>query len=187
VDSTDGTLSEFRAVTITLGQVLLAGLNGVSIDLRPASYQFPTLEHGEWHDLNWLVIAGHVESPDGSWRFRDPCLLTTEAAQLGEWLRQVAEGAVPANERDEQGEVHPAFWTVEPNVGFGLEACTADQRALRVHFPLESAPPWSGNETRVCTHQFYVRCVVDKEALLAAANAWLLELSVFPERGRRDS
>lgn len=167
-------------------EVLLAGRNGVSIDLRPVGYQVPAGDHKEWHDLNWLVIAGQVETPEGSWSFQDPCLLTNEAEQLAGWLREVAEGAIEPSTPDENGEVWPAFWTVEPNVGFSLESVAGDDRVLRVHFSLESAPPWLDYERRVCTHQFFVRCVVGREALLRAARSWLLELSEFPERGQRN-
>jgi len=56
---------------------------------------------------------------------------------------------------------------------------------LRVHFSLESAPPWSGDEQRVVSHQFFVRCWLSDESLREAAAVWQDEVSHFPERGER--
>lgn len=58
------------------------------IKLRPLRYQFPVVS-GDQYDDNWLVTGGEVTTPEGSWSFADPCLLTDEARQILPWLRAV--------------------------------------------------------------------------------------------------
>ena len=44
---------------------------------------------------NWLQISGTVVLADGkTWSFEDPSLTTFEAASLGQWLRETADGIV---------------------------------------------------------------------------------------------
>lgn len=90
-----------------------------SVGLRPVGYQFATAQ-GDWHDDNWLVIDGAVMSPEGSWVFADPCLLTDEAQQVAAWLRAVAAGTVVVSEPDSGGELSPDTWFTEPVVAFSL-------------------------------------------------------------------
>jgi hypothetical protein len=166
--------------------VRLISDDGVSITLRPTAYEFLGMRTGDWDDLNWLRIAGEVDTPEGAWGFNDPCLLTTEAAQLGAWLRAVAARRVPPSGPTEQGEVYPSCDFTEPNVAFGVEAYGAGDVSIRVHFSLESAPPWSGDEQRVVSRQFFVRCQLPCEHLRRAADEWSEELHRFPERGESD-
>ena len=79
------------------------------------------METGEWYDLNWLTVAGEVSTPDGSWTFLDPCLLTTDAGRLARWLEEVAAGDVAPNDPDAEGDVDPDLGFVEPNIAFGVE------------------------------------------------------------------
>ena len=148
----------------------MAGNNEISISLSPIGYQFPDMKVGDWHDLNWLRIAGKVEAPDGSWSFNDPCMLTTEAARLGEWLREAADGKVQPTAPNATGEIYPSCDFTEPNVAFGVEVREAGDVILRVHFSLESAPPWSGDEQRVVSHQVFVRCWLSEESLRRSAD-----------------
>ena len=62
-----------------------------SFQLTILGYQFPDAE-GEQYDANWLIVRVDVESPRGSWKATDTCLLTYEAAQLAEWIEKVAQG-----------------------------------------------------------------------------------------------
>ena len=158
----------------------------MSVDLRPVRYQFPEPAKHEWNNLNWLVIAGNIESPEGRWSFEDPCLQTLEAIRLGGWLREAAGGDVEPSTPNADGTVWPALYFTEPNLAFGVEVHEAGDVILRVHFSLESAPPWSGEERRVSTSQFFVRCWLSEEAVHLAAAQWLDEVSEFPERGARD-
>jgi hypothetical protein len=77
--------------------VRLLSSDNVSIELSIARYQFPDLQgHGDrdW-DANWLQISGAVVLADGkTWSFEDPSLTTWEAAKLGQWLREVADGSL---------------------------------------------------------------------------------------------
>ncbi|MEU7963987.1 hypothetical protein AB0D09_11045 [Streptomyces sp. NPDC049097] len=67
------------------------------VELGPLGYEFPVVR-GDVHDDNWLVITGAVTTPEGSWSFTDPCLLTDEAREVAAWLRGVAAGTVSVSE-----------------------------------------------------------------------------------------
>ena len=73
----------------------LISSDGAAVELKPISYEFPTTTSDRGgsfdHDANWLIIEGDVQTGDGrKWSFRDPCLLTTDAQQLAEWLEAAA-------------------------------------------------------------------------------------------------
>jgi hypothetical protein len=69
-----------------------------TIELRFLGYEFPD-GADDWHDLNWLRILVRVESGSASWTGGpDPCLLTSEAKVLAEWLRSAADGWLPPPE-----------------------------------------------------------------------------------------
>lgn len=77
----------------------LGGPDGAGIDLDIAGYEFPLDRLGpdpdEW-DANWLVIRGRAWTCDGrSWAFRDPALVTWEAAELLDWLQDDARSTAP--------------------------------------------------------------------------------------------
>jgi len=78
--------------------VLLASLDGASVELRPTRYQFPAEppEPGDW-DANWLEVHGRVRTTAGvTWTFDDPCLTTWEAEELATWLRVGREDLLAA-------------------------------------------------------------------------------------------
>jgi hypothetical protein len=112
--------------------MLLRGRDGQSIDLRLAGYQFPAARTVA--DAKWLVVAGRVDHPRGSWAFQDPCLETTDVFSLAGWFEAVARGA---EDRQEEG-------FTEPNLEFRLVGSGAERR-LRVYFELESRPPWAAS------------------------------------------
>ncbi|MFJ5519505.1 hypothetical protein ACIQB4_20915 [Streptomyces griseoluteus] len=153
-----------------------------SVDLRPLRYQFTTTR-GDWHDDNWLVIEGTVATPEGTWSFADPCLLTDEARQVSAWLRAVAAGTVDVTEPDAEGELSPDTWFIEPVVALSLahriESGTA---VIRVHLSLEAAPPWQQGDDRADIYQYVVDVSLDAAALLHAADEWDLSLTSLPPR-----
>ncbi|MGH6810902.1 MAG: WapI family immunity protein [Methylocella sp.] len=44
-------------------------------------------------DSDWLVVAGEAELDGRAWKFRDPCLLTTEVSALANWLEARSKDA----------------------------------------------------------------------------------------------
>jgi hypothetical protein len=144
--------------------------DGASGELRIAGYQYPDyykapspealqrlmgganipVVFGK-SDLNWLQVSGNIIPADGTaWAFSDPCLTTSEARELGDWLRQVAAGIGPPRGCcDSQG------WLtfIEPNVGFTLEDRTAGRVRITVEFTGEVKPPLVPGRSGVCTQQ----------------------------------
>lgn len=156
--------------------------DGASVDLRPLAYQYPGIAAAGEHDwdANWLVINGEVRLPDGrGWAFSDPCLTTWEARALGDWLRAVGTGDVEPTDFGGDGEERLAVFT-EPNVAVSLAERAGESAAVRVHFSLESRPPWLTSE--VDLYDFFVRLDLPLQALSAAVDDWDRELSSFPVR-----
>ncbi|MBT2508591.1 hypothetical protein J7I98_22415 [Streptomyces sp. ISL-98] len=152
-----------------------------SVELRPLRYQFPAVR-GDSYDDNWLVIGGAVTTPEGSWSFADPCLLTDEAREVAAWLRAVAAGAVAVTGPDADGELSPDTWFVEPVLAFSLADRSKGGAVLRVHLSLEAAPPWQQGDDGADLYQYVVKVRVDTAALLHAADEWDLALASFPTR-----
>ncbi|MFD0078862.1 hypothetical protein ACFVIY_41575 [Streptomyces sp. NPDC127166] len=153
-----------------------------SVDLRPVRYQFATVR-GDSYDDNWLVIDGTVMTPEGSWSFADPCLLTDEARQVSTWLRAVAAGTVNVTEPDAEGELSPDTWFIEPVVAFSLANRSEGGTAvIRIHLSLEAAPPWQQGDGGADIYQYVVEVRMDATALLHAADQWDLALASFPPR-----
>ncbi len=152
-----------------------------TVDLRPLRYQFPAVG-GDPYDDNWLIIGGSVTTPDGSWSFSDPCLLTHEARAVAAWLRSVAAGTAAVTDPDDDGELSPDTWFVEPVLAFSLAARGDAEAVLRVHLSLEAAPPWQQGDDRADIYQFVVEVRLDKAELLEAADQWELALESFPAR-----
>ncbi|MEV7084401.1 hypothetical protein AB0O07_00620 [Streptomyces sp. NPDC093085] len=153
-----------------------------SVDLCPVRYQFATVR-GDSYDDNWLIIDGTVITPEGSWSFADPCLLTDEARQVSAWLRAVAAGTVDVTEPDAEGELSPDTLFIEPVVAFSLanriEGGTA---VIRIHLSLEAAPPWQQGEDGADIYQYVVEVRLNAAALLHAADQWDLSLASLPAR-----
>ncbi len=152
------------------------------MDLRPLHYQFPgTAAAGQYDwDANWLVVRGGVRLPDGrTWSFSDPCLTTWEARSLGDWLRGVVAGDVEPTDFGGKGEEALMVFT-EPNLALSLAARQHESAVVRVHFSLESRPPWLGQD--VDLFDFFVGLDVPLGGLSAAVDDWERELSSFPAR-----
>ncbi|OKI54640.1 WapI family immunity protein [Streptomyces sp. MJM1172] len=153
-----------------------------SVDIRPVRYQFATAP-GDSYDDNWLVVAGTVMTPEGSWSFADPCLLTDEARQVSAWLRAVAAETVDVTEPDAEGELSPDTWFIEPVVAFSIaDRIDGGTTVIRVHLSLEAAPPWQQGDDGADIHQYVVEVRLDAPALLHAADQWDLSLASFPRR-----
>lgn len=117
--------------------MLLEGPAGQRFELSILKYQFPDLRAGldevggspdEARDpYRWLDIQIVVTNRDRTWRAVDPMLEEREAAELAEWLEDLAQGT-PSRSRIEFTEPNLAFETV-PRSG-----------NLRVCFELEARP-----------------------------------------------
>jgi hypothetical protein len=162
-------------------QVRLTSTDGAVVELRPTGYQFPgTVAEGpdDW-DANWLLIAGQVRLSDGrSWAFTDPCLTTWEAQSLGGWLQDVVSGVVAPTPFSGTGDEVLQLFT-EPNLAFSLAERTGSHATVRIHFSLESSPPWLADEGDM--FDFFVAVEMPLAGLDAASAMWTEELAEFPE------
>ncbi|MGW4034408.1 WapI family immunity protein [Streptomyces sp. NPDC004838] len=157
-----------------------------SVELRLLRYQFPEVR-GDSYDDNWLVVGGAVTTPEGSWSFADPCLLTHEAGEVSAWLRAVAVGTVAVGTvavigPDAEGSLSPDMWFVEPVLAVSLADRGDSETVIRVHLSLEAAPPWQQGDDRADIYQYAVEVRMDTAALLHAADQWDLALTSFPTR-----
>jgi len=149
----------------------LASKDGQLFEMRILQYQFPHKET-EDYDSNWLIIAGDVIHPRGSWHFSDPCLLTYEAERLASWMDAVSGGkALPAT---------CSF--IEPNLEF--RAIFGAQPVLRVYFRLEARPKWASNKFAE-KEDIWVEFPLDELDLRSTAREWRGELSAYPQRAPR--
>lgn len=114
----------------------LVGRHETSLELSVGGYQFPDIADDPW-DSNWLMVAGRVRHPHGSWTFTDPCLTTFELDQLASWLDDVAAGRPDPD--------HGYF--TEPNLRFSYRQEPEPTIEIRVAY--ESAPPWLVGEPRM--------------------------------------
>ena len=104
----------------------LVSSNGDSVTLRLDGYQFPASGGAERGPTTPTGSSSQARSShEGrSWTFRDPCLLTWEAREVGGWLRSVADGTrmpEPVHAGSEDGLL--AF--TEPTIAFNLHDRTA--------------------------------------------------------------
>ncbi|MER7177095.1 WapI family immunity protein [Streptomyces mesophilus] len=148
------------------------------VELHPVRYQFAAAR-GDSYDDNWLVIDGTVTTPEGSWSFAEPCLLTDEARRVTSWLRAVAAGTVPVTGPDGEGELCPDLGFIEPLLAFSLADRSEERSVIRVHLSLEAAPPWQRGDD---VYQYAVGVRMDAAALLHAADQWDRALMRYPSR-----
>ena len=136
------------------------------LELKLVGYQYPHITN-EQYDSNWLIVEGTVEHASGRWRFRDPCLLTWEAAELVGWLDALANKQTADSE----------LGFIEPNLSF---ASLADG-TLHVTFALEAYPPpdqlGSAQED-----EYSLVFVVDAQSLRKAASELRAQLARLPRR-----
>jgi len=105
---------------------------GSFFHLELLGYQYLDAE-GEPYDANWLQVRVDAVGPQGAWSVTDPCLLTSEAARLAEWLEAVGSGAAAA----------PAISFLEPGLLFRQVEREGGERFLRVHFGSLIHPGWA--------------------------------------------
>ncbi|MDQ1723754.1 MAG: hypothetical protein QOG52_782 [Frankiaceae bacterium] len=150
----------------------------VSVVLRPVGYEFGADVPGHG---NWLVIDGQASYRRGAWAFTEPCLTAGEAQALSPWLRRVAARDEAPTTPGEDGKVWPSLMFTEPNLSYGVARYDEDCAVLRLHFSLDSAPPWEP-EHETLTAQFFVELRASPAMLRQAADDWDNELAAFPER-----
>lgn len=148
------------------------GRQGTTLDLDIEGYQFPSFRSQEDfdHDANWLNLVGEVRRADGvSWRFRDPCLTTWEAAQLLTWLQKVIASTEPSEA--------PEF--IEPNLRFAVGGNSESHVNLHVTLSQEIAEPpivkRQPKETKLSLD-------TDKQQLRAVVIALEEQIATFPPR-----
>ena len=139
----------------------------IIVDLHVIGYQHPE-NHTDEYDSNWLVVEGRVFHPRGDWVFRDPCLLTYEAAGLANWLDAVAADRVAES----------SIKFIEPNLSFEV-ATIESRRVLRVTLAFESRPPWASHNENVT-----VEFPVAQLALSQAIRGWREQIRQFPQRAK---
>jgi hypothetical protein len=153
----------------------LDGREGQSLQLDVAGYQFPhsrSRDEGFDFDANWLVIDGVANDGGREWRFRDPCLLTTEARELTAWLEAVSNGCVELD----------ATSFLEPNLEFRRVSAPADPPVIRVTFRLEARPPWARGTQDEDWDSSWLEFAVPTDSLRNAAQELRTALKSFPER-----
>ena len=147
-----------------------SGGDGSFLELSVAGYEalgeYPKLDwDANWlesarhwldEDPNWLVIAGHVSLAGREWRFKDPCLLTWDVAELAHWLEARSKGPSEDSEID----------FMEPFVRF-----TWSQGAL-----IFRSGPWTADEVE------YLRFSPSSDELMAAALSLREDLRKYPPR-----
>jgi hypothetical protein len=127
--------------------MMLNSVDGAFAEIRLVDYEFPNATDDL--DANWLVVNGRIGMADAhSWTFQLPCLTTHEGRTLATWLRDVPAGRVNAT-KDELDSYAELVWFTEPNLAFSLKALTATEATIRVHFGLESIPPWLADDDPV--------------------------------------
>jgi len=152
--------------------------NGNFVELAPVRYQFERAG-GDTYDDNWLIIRGEVKSTTELWGFCDPCLLTSEAEHLGDWLRSAALGLEGLRQPEEDDETVPSFNALEPNIGLGVVAVERDSVTVRFFLWLEATPPSSADDAQM---DYFLDLVTTPDALSRAATEWEDECARFPER-----
>ncbi|MGO4594260.1 hypothetical protein AB4Z18_10610 [Leifsonia sp. 2TAF2] len=130
-------------------------------------YQFPELAPAadpSDHDATWLRVRGTVGVNGVEWSFVDPCLMTVEAQELLDWLREVAEGGSPEE-----------LWFTEPNLAFALDDSNPEGAVLRLTFSNESAP----EETSETPAHIIILNMALRD-VESAADEWASELRPYP-------
>ena len=152
----------------------LTSHDGAAAELRLLGYERPAPPQGreDW-DANWLYLAGRFTLPDGrSWSFRDACLTTWEARELGAWFRRVVSGVEPA-----AGDARVRGFT-EPSLAVSLARRTDGVVTVRVHLAVEARPPWLDEDV----DEHVLELSMGLAELARAADAWDEEIAAFPER-----
>lgn len=151
----------------------LTSVDGSFIELEITGYQFPDGYEisGRWYYPDWLMIRGHVRDPKLQWKFSYACFYSSEARELGEWLRSIVDCE----------PVHKELTFTEPNVCVRLVERMADSSVLDFCLSQEFCPPDQPLEVRL-GDGYPVEITVDHEQLRQAADAWIQDAAQFPDR-----
>lgn len=150
--------------------MILRQRGGPTIELRILGYEFPE-GADEWHDLNWLRVLVRVESGSASWTGGpDPCLLTSEAKILADWLRAAADGWLAP----------PEF--LEPALSFAVVR-SPDSRGIPLAVTLRHAFVTGQNLVSGALRELPLVLYVAPEEVRAAASDLETDLLRFPVRG----
>lgn len=162
----------------------LKSQDGALFELSPVGYQFPSLASSRVSpdsDEYWLTIRGNVTMADGqSWSFKDPCLTTQEAPEIAKFMRQVVAGTIEPSVFELS--VSQLLDFTEPNLAFSLDDNNSNRARIRIHFSLESLPPWLNGPPQPDIYDFFIVFDVEHKDLLQAAAQWETELIAFPQR-----
>ena len=142
----------------------LESQNGSCFELAIIGYQFPEIE-GDRFDSNWLLIKYSITNSKGTWTATDPCMLTSEVAELAIWLDKVSSGEKYQSE----------FAFMEPEIEFLCTQNETGEEVLRVYIHSEYAIP----PTMV---ELWVEFLLEDIDLGSVAKNLRRQLEKFPER-----
>jgi hypothetical protein len=147
----------------------LVGRDG-ALELTLVGYQFPHFATVPW-DSNWLNVRVRVQHPRGNWTAQDPCLLTSDVAELADWLDAVAA------RREEDAE----HGFMEPNLLFRSGTDAEEHRFVRVYFELELRPTWAPFDGTPM-EDLFLDFPAEPSQLANAAQSLREQLARYPQR-----
>jgi hypothetical protein len=159
--------------------VQLWGVAGYGVDMRVIGYQFPDANDPAKR-CSWHMVEGTASCADGSWSWRYPALTCDESPRLSAWLRDVGDAV--ASGLSVAG--HPVgrmatLRFLEPNLSLTVVGWARKAVVIDIGLDLEFAPPWQPR--RAAGNPYRVRCDVDREHLLQAAEDWDAEIAPYPD------
>ena len=159
--------------------VQLWGVAGYGVDMRVVGYQFPDADDPVKR-YSWHMVEGTATCAEGSWSCRYPALTCDESPRLSGWLREVAD-AVESRLAGAGGTAWPTatLTFLEPNLSLTVVGWARKAVVIDVGLDLEFAPPWQPR--RAAGNPYRVRCEVDREHLLQAAEEWDAEIAPYPD------
>lgn len=137
------------------------------MELDILGYQFPGIENVEY-DSDWLVVSARASKDGRSWKFREPCLLTHEAAELADWLESATRGRCKNKTLD----------FIEPNLAFEL----VKNRVIRIYFELESRPNWKPHYDNIENRDLYIDVPIFPEKMVRQVSQLKKKIRNFPSR-----
>jgi hypothetical protein len=160
--------------------VQLWGAAGYGAEMRVVGYQFPGADDPVKR-RSWHMVEGTATCADGSWSWRYPALTCDESPLLSAWLRDVADGG-DSGLAGAGGTAEPTatLTFLEPNLSLTVAGWAREAVLIGIGLDLEFAPPWQPR--RAPGNPYLVRCEVDREHLLQAAEDWDAEIAPYPDR-----
>jgi hypothetical protein len=138
-----------------------------SFELELLGYQFAASVSG-YEDRNWLQVRIAAMHNGAPWNAMGPVLLTSEVAELANWLDAVADGKLVEDSTD----------FIEPNLQFEL---LEPPPRLRIYFELEFRPKWMVSDGAPMS-DFWCEFPMVPEELHSAAVSLRSQLSKYPPR-----